>query len=188
VEVRTDAELFRQAGRDPEFFGVVYRRHVGAIYGRLRRETASEAVAADLAAETFAQAFLHFRRFRDPGDGSAGPWLHGIASNLLASYRRSEHLSQRALRRLGLPTSLALDADLPQVEDREWARTLAESVGGGLAALPRTQREALQLRVVEGLSYREIGHRVGCEPELARARVSRGLRALRSTLSREARQ
>ena len=184
----TDAELLRRAGRDADLFGVVYQRHVGVIYGRLRREVSSEAVAADLTAETFAQAFLHRRRFRDPGNGSAAPWLHGIASNLLAGYRRRERLDQRALRQLRLPPSVALESDLPTVEERDETRQLGERVRAGLSELPESQQRALQLRVVDGLSYREIAHRVGCEPALARARVSRGLRSLRSTFSREAPQ
>ena len=182
----TDAELLRRASREADLFGVVYRRHVGVIYGRLRRETRSGTVAADLTAETFAQAFLHHKRFRDPGDGSAAPWLHGIASNLLAAYRRRERLDQRALSQLGLPVSLAIDAELLSVDERDEAAQLSGRVQAGLAELPEAQQEAVRLRVIEDLPYDEIAHRVGCAPELARARVSRGLRALRTTFSKEA--
>jgi RNA polymerase sigma-70 factor (ECF subfamily) len=45
-------------------------------------------------------------------------------------------------------------------------------------ALPDEQRRALELRVVEERSYEEVAEQLGVTQETARARVSRGLRAL----------
>ena len=45
--------------------------------------------AEDVAAETFAVAYGQRDRF-DPGRGSLRPWLFGIATNLIARYRRKE--------------------------------------------------------------------------------------------------
>src|SRR5256885_6944044 len=76
---RSDAWLLREA--EGPAFAELYRRHAPAVYGWFNRRLAW--AASDLTAETFAQAWLSRRRFRDQRDGSALPWLLGIAHNVL---------------------------------------------------------------------------------------------------------
>ncbi len=97
----SDAALVRAADSDPEAFSALYERHVGAVYAWLRRRI--EWAASDLTAETFARAWLSRGRFRNDRDGSALPWLLGIATNLLADAARDERIETRARERLGLP-------------------------------------------------------------------------------------
>jgi RNA polymerase sigma-70 factor (ECF subfamily) len=59
-----------------------------------------------------------------------------------------------------------------------WLHGLDEA----LAALPPDQREAIRLRVEEDLSYDAVARRAGASPQVVRARVSRGLRSLRTRL------
>ena len=87
--MRTDAELLRAARTDAHAFRKLYDRHVSRIYGYHLRRSGDADAAHDLTAETFAQAWLARRRFRDRAAGSAVPWLFGIARNvLLMSVRR----------------------------------------------------------------------------------------------------
>ena len=51
-----------------------------------------------------------------------------------------------------------------------------------LGTLSDDQRSALQLRVVDELSYREVAEQLGATEQTVRARVSRGLRALADAL------
>jgi RNA polymerase sigma factor (sigma-70 family) len=51
-----------------------------------------------------------------------------------------------------------------------------------LEQLPAEQREVIKLRIVEHLSYQEISTRLAVSSDVARARASRGLRALRGDL------
>lgn len=82
---KTDAELIRAARTDPAAFAELYRRHAGTI-DRYLRSRADSGAASELVAETFAQAALSLRRFRDERQGSALPWLYGIAANLVRTY------------------------------------------------------------------------------------------------------
>jgi lactoylglutathione lyase len=65
--------------------------------------------AADLTAETFAQAWISRQHFRDDCDGSALPWLLGIGRNVLRESVRRDRIETRARERLGLPLDLASD-------------------------------------------------------------------------------
>jgi RNA polymerase sigma factor (sigma-70 family) len=55
-------------------------------------------------------------------------------------------------------------------------------VSGALAELGPEQREAVRLRVVDELGYPAIADRLGISEQAARARVSRGVRALAGAL------
>jgi RNA polymerase sigma-70 factor (ECF subfamily) len=172
--------LLGEAGRDPAAFSVLYARHVEAVHGWLRQRI--EWAAADLTAETFARAWLVRSRFRDSRDGSALPWLLGIASNLLADTARHDRIETRARERLGLSLDLADEEGFTEVDERLSPRlALARYV----ESLPAHERDALDLRIVQELSYDEVGARLGIRPAAARLRVSRALRRLSLSVPKE---
>jgi RNA polymerase sigma-70 factor, ECF subfamily len=173
VNDRTDAELVRAAESEAGAFGELYRRHVSTVHAWFRRRLAW--AAADLTAETFAQAWLSRRSFRDEADGSALPWLLGIARNVARESARRNEVETRARRRLGLPTELASEDGYAAVEERLSPRVELEQ---GLGTLPEHEREALELRVVDELPYADVADRLGVRPAAARLRVSRALRRL----------
>src|SRR5262249_14529431 len=102
---RTDAQLLQAAAEDS--FPELDPRHAPAPCTWLRGRAGS--AAPDLTAETFAQAWISKRRFRDDCDGSALPWLHGIARNVLRESARRDRVETRARERLGLPLDLAAE-------------------------------------------------------------------------------
>jgi len=206
---RTDADLLRAARREPAAFGELYRRRAAAVYAWLQRRAPH--IASDLTAETFAQAWLHRRRFRDDRDGSALPWLLGIARHTLAESVRRDQVETRARERLGLPCGPAGDGARAGLRggargDRTGGFANAGGFGGAdaaggagddagfagvvarlspnphlkaaLADLPDHEREALLLRVVHELPYREVARTLAIRPAAARLRVSRALRRL----------
>lgn len=170
---RTDAELIRAAASDASAFGELYERHARAVYVWLDRRLSWAAV--DLTAETFARAWLTRARFRDRRDGSALPWLLGIAANVLRESVRRDRVETRARERLGLPLDPAGDAGFSDVEERLSPR---QALSRALAELPPDQRRAVELRVLEDLSYGEVARRLSIRPAAARLRVSRALRRL----------
>jgi RNA polymerase sigma factor (sigma-70 family) len=152
---RTDALLLKEAERDPSAFSELYSRHVAAVHGWLRSRL--EWAASDLTAETFARAWLHRERFRDQRNGSALPWLLGIAAKLLADAVRRERIDTRARKRLGLPVDLASEDGYADVEARLSPRL---ALSQALESLPKHEREALELRVVDELPYGQVAQRL----------------------------
>lgn len=174
----SDATLL--AGDETATFAEVYRRHAVAVVAWVYRRTYDAHLAADITAETFAQALVHRRRFRGDSD-SARPWLIGIARNLLRRYHRRQRIEDRARRKLGMPIR---DLD-PESERRIEALVEVETwrprLSAALNDLPESQRDAVQLRVIDELPYSEVATRLECSEGAARVRVSRAL----STLQRE---
>ena len=175
---QTDAELLTAARTDPQAFREFYERYAVWMRAWFQRQTRSETAALDLTAETFAQAWRSVKRFRDEADGSGAPWLFGIARNLLRQYHKHNRIETAARERLGMPLAFAECEDYERVDERITAHAMGPALKLAMRALPRDQRRALELRVIEQLDYEEVAGRLGCSQNAARLRVSRGLRAL----------
>lgn len=171
LDTASDAELLRL--EDGDAFAVLYDRHVRLIFSWARARVGEH--AADLTAEVFARAWLSRRRFKDEAGGSAFPWLHGIARNVLRDSLRKQRVESEARAKLGLSRELVPDPNFDAVDER---RTLPEAVRAAVGGLPDAERELLRLRVVEERPYRDIAAQLACTPEAARVRVSRALRKL----------
>jgi RNA polymerase sigma factor (sigma-70 family) len=172
-----DVELIVRSWDEPEAFGVVFERHAETLLGYFARRTLDPEAAAELTAETFAQAFASRRRFRDHGLGAIG-WLYGIARHQLGRFHRNGAVDARARRRLGMPEREVSPEDYERIEEMIDFEQIGRAIGQAFSVLSEEQREALTLRVIEGRPYREVAESLRCSEETARARVSRGLKRL----------
>jgi RNA polymerase sigma factor (sigma-70 family) len=175
----SDAQALRRCRRDPEAICVLYDRYVARLVAALALACGDRETAFDIAQETFARALERGHRVKMPRDGSAWPWLWVVARNLLRDRQRRDIVDAGARRRLGMAT-VRFDV---QAIDELIERVDAEELRTALDALPFDQREAVVGRVAGGLEYAELAGRFGTSEEAVRARVSRGLRALRLRLS-----
>lgn len=169
----TDADLLRAGSA--RAFGELYGRHALAVHEWFGRRVTW--AAADLTAETFARAWLSRRSFTDARDGSALPWLLGIGRNVLRESARQDRVETAARQRLGLPLQLAEGDEFADVDERLSPRP---SLRAALEELPPHERRALELRVVDELSYDDVARSLRIRPAAARLRVSRALRRLAS--------
>ena len=167
---------------DVEVFVALYREHAESLLAYFARRTLDAEVAADLTAETFAQALASRHRFRDHGDGPA-PWLYGIAQHQLSHYHRRGKAGASARARLGMPRRAELSSDdLLRIEELIDLDATAAQVRRAMADLPAGLRDAVALRIVESQPYSAVAAQLGCTEQAARLRVSRGLRRLATTI------
>jgi RNA polymerase sigma factor (sigma-70 family) len=171
----SDMELLERAGRDPDAFRDLYERYSEEILGYFRRRKADRDTALELTAETFSRAWVARERFEDRHEGSAAPWLYGIARNVLLMSVRRGAVERRTAARLGVLERLDLDGSSEAGPAAGWAEGADEL----LDSLPLSQREALRLRVVDELTYDEVADALGTTPSAARVRVHRALTSLR---------
>lgn len=165
-------------------FGCMYAREADAVLVFLARRTLDVAVAADLMAETFALAFRAWPRLRGRSVEEIRGWLFTVARRQVSRYLRRARVERRAVERLGLRVPVLHEDDLASIEARAGLGELRSALGVELARLSAQQRTALQLRVVEDRPYSEVAVLLGVSEQAARARVSRGLRALAAGLER----
>jgi RNA polymerase sigma factor (sigma-70 family) len=159
-------------------FDDLYRRESEGVLVFFTRRTFDPEIALDLTAETFAQAFVGWKRLRGHSREERQAWLYTIARRQLSRYLRRGHVERQALVRLGIQVPVAHEDDLRSIEQRSELAELRGVLGQELGRLSSEQRRALELRVVQERPYEEVAREMGISEPAARARVSRGLRAL----------
>lgn len=162
----------------PSTFAELYARHHQGLLAFFMRRTFDAEASVDLVGETFAQAFGGRRRFRGTTQDAEAAWLYTVARRLLSRYYRRGRAERDALERLGVARAQLDDESLARIEELAGVATMRGLIAEQVRALSLEHREALALRVVEELAYPDVAARLGVSEQTARARVSRGLRAL----------
>jgi RNA polymerase sigma-70 factor, ECF subfamily len=175
--VKSDAELIASSGHDPQAFRELYDRYAEAIHAFLLRRTSDREAALDLTAETFAQVWTSRHRFVDQKNGSAAPWLFGVARNVLSRAARERRMINEASEALRITNGRS--AATP---DTSWIDGMDADLEHAMATLPEAQRIAVELRVLSDRPYDEVAEALDCTPTAARIRVSRGLARMRTSL------
>jgi RNA polymerase sigma factor (sigma-70 family) len=167
---------------DADAFSELYEQEGEAVLVFLTRRTLDVELALDLTAETFAIALTSWAKLRSLREEQRRAWLFTVAGRRFSRYLRRASVERKVIRRLGIEVPTASQEDIALVERRAGLGELRAALGRELGLLSREQREALNLRVVEERPYDEVAARLGVSEQAARARVSRGLRALAQTL------
>jgi RNA polymerase sigma factor (sigma-70 family) len=158
-------------------FEQVYRAHVREVTAYFARRTADPQTVADLTADTFVRAITSFATF-DPSRGSPRGWLYGIARRVFARHCEQTSRGRDVAVRLGGRRALEIDeaAELIVRIDAERAgRALLDEV----AALARTDRDAIELVDIAGLDHGEAAAALGITPGAMRLRLFRARGKLR---------
>ena len=164
----TDRELWgRAASGEADAFGELYDRHANAIYNFCFRRTADLALAEDLTATVFLEAWRKRRRVAFEDEDGVRPWLFGVANNIVRNETRRLRRFARALASLGAPrpTVTAADRAADEAQMREVLAAVRE--------LPRREQDVLALCVFADLSYAEAALALGIPIGTVRSRLAR---------------
>jgi len=178
---RTDSELLLASRDNPDAFTELYRRHAEDLLRYFARRTLDPETAAELTAETFAEAFASRRNYRDTGVNGVA-WVYGIARHQLSRFYRTGTIEAKARGSIGMNVRDLPAEDYERIEELVDLAPIKEALVEALATLGAEQRDALQLRVIDELSYPDVASRLGCAEAAARQRVRRGLRKIAMVL------
>lgn len=168
----------RAAGGDVDAFGELFRRHSGAVWNYAYRLTGSWTVAEDLTSVVFLTVC---RRLGDLTlvNRSARPWLFAVTSNLARREHRGRGRLAMALARLPRGGSTRDHAD--DVADKVDADHRLREVLDAVSKLPKSEREAVELCLLGGLSTATAAAVLGVAEASVRSRISRARSRLRDT-------
>lgn len=151
----------------------LYEEHAGAVLSYLRRRFGGVETPEDLLQETFVQATLR----PDALIAAQSPraWLLAVARNVAATALRRRRPTAI------LPASAAAPSD-PESESAAELRDGLSRLRCAIAALPAGQRETLELRLCDELSYDEIAVVLRVPVGTVRSRLHAAILALRERL------
>ena len=178
------ASSLREARERPVAFVGFYEAQARELLVFFTRRTYDVEIARDLTAETFAQAFEHRRHFRGSTDPEAVGWLYGIARHQLGRYARRGVVHHKAISRLGIEVPAVSDEDAERIVELAGLSQIRAEVAAAFSGLPRSQSEALRLRVIDERPYPDVAAILGISEQTARARVSRALKRLAGSLEK----
>ena len=165
VEHRPELDLIERVRHgDEQAFGELYRIYAPTINGVVLARVPRDEVQ-DIVQEVFIAAYKNLGSLRD--DSVFGPWIVKIARNRAAEfYRRSRNTEE-------------LSDDLARPNDR---KNEAAEVLRAIRSLNEAYSETLILRLVEGMSGKEIADRTGLSHDSVRVNLHRGMEMLRERL------
>jgi RNA polymerase sigma factor (sigma-70 family) len=150
--------------------------HLAAAYNLARWLTGNDHDAEDVVQEAYLRAYRFFDGFHS-ADGRS--WILAIVRNACYTWLRQ---NRRKL--------IGLDDDLPELQDTKpnpeelhLGEVDRQSLRQALEELPEEFREAIILRELEGLSYKEIGAVTGAPLGTVMSRLARARQRLEKTLA-----
>jgi RNA polymerase sigma-70 factor, ECF subfamily len=152
---------------DPDAFTMLVHRHRNRLWAVALRTMSDPDEAADALQDALVSAFRNAAAYR--GDAAVTTWLHRIVVNACIDRMR---------RRQARPTDPLGDHDAPDRHDEYHRADVRHDVRSALSQLPRSQRLALVLVDMEGLSVAEAAHLMGVAEGTVKSRCSRGRTAL----------
>jgi RNA polymerase sigma factor (sigma-70 family) len=184
MEGPTDASLVAAVRHgDDRAFEQLYSRYQRRISAYILGMVKDHGRAEDITQEVFISALRRMRETERPI--AFKPWVYEIAKNACIDQfrrsRRAEEVSMDAGDGLGQADHGRLVAGEPSPDDAVESKQQLDHLCGAFGGLSDSHHEILVLREFEGLSYREIGDRMG----LSRPGVESTLFRARKRLTEE---
>jgi len=170
-----DAQLVQQCLRgDSSAWEELVRRHTRRIYNLCYRFTNNHHEAEDITQDVFLRVYRTLGSYRSAHGGFA-TWMTSVTRNLLIDhYRRTKRDRMTD----------SLDDVMPKLEEKEGAARrpdqvarlseLSQQVQRALARISPDLREAVILRDLQGLEYKEIQDVLQIPEGTVKSRINRG--------------
>ena len=165
-----------------ESFDIIVNRYKNRLMNFVFRFVKDYDVSEDIVQETFLRVFRKSRDYKAIANFST--WIFTIAGNLA----KSELRRRKRWRFLSLDTNNGYDKnfelpDLGMAPDRKTAvKLLDENVQKAIDVLQPKYKEAIILRDIEGMSYRQIAEITDVPVGTVKSRVNRGRMKLQKKL------
>ena len=186
TRVDADSQIVERclAGEEAAWEDLV-KIHTRRVYSICYRFTSSDPQAQDLTQEVFLRVFRSLKSFR-AAEGVFSVWLARLTRNLLIDhYRRAKY--DRA--------TSSLEEQLPMLEETASlasrtdgllaGREASEALQAGLSKLSPELREAVILRDLQEMDYREIAQVLSVPEGTVKSRLNRGRAELARVLRRQ---
>jgi RNA polymerase sigma-70 factor (ECF subfamily) len=181
------------SGESPAWTELV-RAHHRRVYALCYRFTGSGTDAEDLTQEVFLKIYANLTSF-DVARGSLQVWITTLTRNLLVDhFRRTRNLRITGSLDEGwdetgeLRPIDRLEAKGPTQHDQATRRELEKMVQNALAQVSPELREAVILRDLQDMDYKEIAQVLGIPEGTVKSRISRGRAELARLLERNKRE
>ena len=186
-----DVHVLRAKAGDMKPYDELVTRHRGRIYAMIRNMVKNETDAWDLSQEVFIKAWQALPRFEVKARFTT--WLYRIAHNAVYDFSRrrrpeggGDELNDELLNRDRIdPAAVSTPSEARSPDEALAGDELREKIESALAKLSPEHREAVVLKDVQGLAYKEIAEVMDCSIGTVMSRLFYARQKLQSLLKDE---
>lgn len=183
--MQEELELVHKAAEgDPYAFEELVTAYQKPIYNLAIRMTGNPEDALDLSQEAFLKAWRGLPSYRF--DSAFSTWLYRLASNVCIDFLRKQKKQRTVPLQYGNgeeeERELAIPDPSPGTEEQVLSQIEHERVAAAMSQLDPEYREALTLRVINGLSYQEIASILNVKEGTVKSRIARAREKMRALM------
>jgi len=180
-----DAALVRDyVGGDENSLSILIKRHQSKIYGFIYSKVTDRDIADDIFQDTFIKVIKTLKSNSYNEEGKFLPWVMRISHNLIVDhFRRNKKMPMYRETEEFSIFSIMTD-NSPNVENRIITDQVENDLKRIIEQLPDDQKEVLQMRIYQDLSFKEIADLTGVSINTALGRMRYALMNLRKVIEK----
>jgi len=169
---------------DENALSVLIKRHQSKIYGFIYSKVTDRDIADDIFQDTFIKVIKTLKSNSYNEEGKFLPWVMRISHNLIVDhFRRNKKMPMfRETEEFSI-FSIMTD-NSPNVEKRIITEQVESDLQRLIEELPDDQKEVLQMRIYQDLSFKEIADLTGVSINTALGRMRYALMNLRKVIEK----
>jgi RNA polymerase sigma-70 factor (ECF subfamily) len=180
-----DAALVRDyIDGDEKSLSILIKRHQSKIYGFIYSKVTDRDIADDIFQDTFIKVIKTLKSNSYNEEGKFLPWVMRISHNLIVDhFRRNKKMPMYRETEEFSIFSIMTD-NSPNIENRIITEQVENDLQRIIEQLPDDQREVLQMRIYQDLSFKEIADLTGVSINTALGRMRYALMNLRKVIEK----
>lgn len=169
---------------DESALSILIERHQSKIYGFIYTKIQDRDICDDVFQDTFIKVIKTLKSKSYNEEGKFLPWVMRIAHNLIIDYfRKSKKMPMQRDNEEYSVFSYLTDTNL-NVEDQIILNQVEYDLSRLIDELPEDQKEVLQMRIYQDLSFKEIADATGVSINTALGRMRYALMNLRKVIEK----
>ncbi|NUY79317.1 sigma-70 family RNA polymerase sigma factor [Flavobacterium sp. MAH-1] len=169
---------------DENALATLISRHQSKIYGFIYSKVTDRDISDDIFQDTFIKVIKTLKSNSYNEEGKFLPWVMRIAHNLIVDhFRRTKKMPMfRETEEFSIFSIMSDDA--PNVEGQMITTQVEDDLKKLILELPKDQKEVLEMRIYQDLSFKEISEITGVSINTALGRMRYALMNLRKVIDK----
>ena len=169
---------------DENALAILIKRHQSKIFGFIYSKVSDRDIADDIFQDTFIKVIKTLKLNSYNEEGKFLPWVMRISHNLIVDhFRKNKKMPMYRETEEFSIFSIMTDSS-PNVENRIITEQVENDLQRLINELPDDQREVLQMRIYQDLSFKEIADMTGVSINTALGRMRYALMNLRKVIEK----
>ena len=169
---------------DENALAILVKRHQSKIYGFIYSKILDRDVADDVFQDTFIKVIKTLKSHSYNEEGKFLPWVMRIAHNLIIDYFRKNKKMPMHRETEEFSIFSIMTDNSPNIENQIITEQVESDLLRLIAELPDDQKEVLEMRIYQDLSFKEIADLTGVSINTALGRMRYALMNLRRIIEK----